>query len=379
LKGISVVIVSFNAPNFLHICLESVSAALQDIEGEIIVVDNASSEPCAPMIRANFPEVRLILNTENVGFSRASNQGAKVASGAYLLILNPDVILPEDSLKKILAYAHDHPGMGALGCRFIDGSGKLLPECKRNLPGIREAGAKLFGLDWGYYANHLDAKETGEVDVLTGAFMFLERELFQQIGGFDESFFMFGEDIDLSYRIQCSGRKNRYLGDLTIVHFKGESSMKDASYLKNFYGALRIFYTKHFKHDALRRALLGIVVQTAIGLKSLGAETSGIHNKDTEKQPISALYFGEREEIYAALRRKLGAQLQGKISNLDKVSDTPVGRIFLDASSLSFTHIIQAIESLPSSMSKRVVSRKGDFYLGSDTSTNRGESERLQQ
>lgn len=379
MNRISVVIVSFNAPHFLQLCLESVSAALKGIDGEIIVVDNASTEECVPMIRSNFPEVRLIVNKENVGFSRASNQGAKVAESAYLLILNPDVILPEDSLKNALTYARAHPEMGALGCRFIDGSGKFLPECKRNLPGIRTATAKLFGLDRGYYATQLEEKDTREVEILTGAFMFLKRELFQELGGFDERFFMFGEDIDLSYRIQCSGYENRYLGDLTIVHFKGESSVKDISYLKNFYGALKIFYIKHFRNNALGRALLQGVVQTAILLRSLKIGNQGVPEKPLTDPEPPGIYLGDREEVYSRLKQNLGTGLKGMASNLNEVSSTSAKRIFLDSSSLSFAQIIQAIELLPVSISKRIISSKGDFYLGSDTSTNRGVSEHLPQ
>ncbi len=379
MNRISVVIVSFNAPHFLQLCLESVSAALKGIDGEIIVVDNASTEECVPMIRSNFPEVRLIVNKENVGFSRASNQGAKVAESTYLLILNPDVILPEDSLKNALTYARAHPEMGALGCRFIDGSGKFLPECKRNLPGIRTATAKLFGLDRGYYATQLEEKDTREVEILTGAFMFLKRELFQELGGFDERFFMFGEDIDLSYRIQCSGYENRYLGDLTIVHFKGESSVKDISYLKNFYGALKIFYIKHFRNNALGRALLQGVVQTAILLRSLKIGNQGVPEKPLTDPEPPGIYLGDREEVYSRLKQNLGTGLKGMASNLNEVSSTSAKRIFLDSSSLSFAQIIQAIELLPVSISKRIISSKGDFYLGSDTSTNRGVSEHLPQ
>jgi len=379
LNGISVVIVSFNAPHFLQLCLESVSAALQGIDGEVIVVDNASTGECVSMIRSNFPEIRLIANKENVGFTRASNQGAKVARGRYLLILNPDVMLPEDSLKRALNYAQDHPEMGALGCRFIDGSGKFLPECKRNLPGIRAATAKLFGLNWGYYATKLEEKDAGEVEILTGAFMFLKRELFQELGGFDERFFMFGEDIDLSYRILCSGYKNRYLGDLTIVHFKGESSVKDTYYLKNFYGALKIFYVKHFRHNALGRALLQGVVQTAIRLRSLQAGNKGVPEKRLPDPGTPAIYLGDRGEVYTSLKQKLGGGLNGKASNLNEVSGTQAKKVFLDSSSLSFAEIIQAIELLPVSISKRIVSGKGDFYLGSDSSNDRGVSEHLRQ
>ncbi len=379
MNGISVVIVSFNAPHFLHLCLQSVSAALVGMDGEIIVVDNASVEDCVPMVRSSFPEVRLIVNHENVGFSRACNQGAKVAKGEYLLMLNPDVILPEDSLRMVLTYAQAHPDMGALGCRFIDGSGKLLPECKRNLPGMRAAASRLFGLDWGYYANHLAEEEDAEVEVLTGAFMFLRKELFQQLGGFDESYFMFGEDIDLSFRIQRSGHKNRYLGSLTILHFKGESSVKDVLYLKNFYGALRIFYMKHYRHNALARWLLQLLVQFAAGWRSLFEKNRKARNKDLKPKQQTVYYFGEREEVHAALKEKLGARLKGKVSSLDGASGESIDCVYFDTFTLGFKKIIQAIESLPSPISKRIISGKGDFYLGSDSSKDRGESARLLQ
>ena len=367
---------SYNAPYFLHICLESVSAALDDIEGEIIVVDNDSSEDCVSMIRENFPGVRLIANQDNVGFSRAANQGAKIAQGDYVLILNPDVVLPEDSLKKVLTYALDHPDMGALGCRFIDGTGRLLPECKRNLPGIRAATSKLFGLDWGYYANGLEEKETGKVEVLTGAFMFLKRELYEKVGGFDERFFMFGEDIDLSYLIHKSGHTNRYLGNLTIIHFKGESSSKDASYLRHFYGAMEIFYRKHFRHHALGRMLLRFMVHTAIGLRSLGGDDEDVYGQ-AKPPPVCVLYFGEREGVYQALKKRFGAQFVQKTSSLEQALSARADSIFFDSASLSFAAIIKAIDSMPDSISKRIVSRKGDFYVGSDSSKHRGVSEHL--
>lgn len=379
MNRISVVIVSFNAPLFLHMCLESVYASLNDIEGEIVVVDNDSSEDCASMIRENFPGARLIVNKDNVGFSRAANQGAEVAQGDYLLILNPDVVLPEDGLKKVLTYAQDHPDMGALGCRFINGTGELLPECKRNLPGIRAATSKLFGFDWGYYANDLEEKETGDVAVLTGAFMFLKRELYEKAGGFDERFFMFGEDIDLSYLIHKSGHTNRFLGSLTIIHFKGESSAKDATYLKHFYGALEIFYGKHYRHHALGRMLLRLIVQIAIGLRSLGGGEVDVQSEELKTPAGSVLYFGEREGVYEALKYRFGTQRIRKISNLDEALSTSADIIFFDSSSLSFATIINAIDLLPNSISKRIVSRKGDFYLGSDSSRNRGVSERLQR
>lgn len=348
------------------------------MEGEIIVVDNASSEDCAARVRENFPKIKLISNEVNLGFSKAMNQGAREASGEYLLLLNPDIILPEDGLKKALEYAQEHPDMGALGCRFIDGSGKLLPECKRNVPGIGAALAKLVGLDWGYYANHLEERQNGEVEVLTGAFMFLKRDLFERLSGFDEQFFMFGEDIDLSYRIEKSGHKNRYLGSLTIVHFKGESSVKNASYLRHFYGAMEIFYIKHFRNNAMGRTVLRMLVWSAIRSKNKPAAMHSDRPNDALSSSSKALYLGSRNTVYQALKKKLGTEFIEKVSNPDQVSDSSFGRIFIDVSSLSYKKVIETIESLPLKVSKRIITQKGDCYIGSDSATNQGESERLQ-
>jgi GT2 family glycosyltransferase len=283
-------------------CLESVFAALKDIKGEVIVVDNNSTEDCAKLVRLNFPQVKLIENHENKGFSRAVNQGSRKAVGEYLLILNPDVIIPENSLKFILNYVKDQTGMGALGCRFIDGSGNLLPECKRNFPGMLAAAAKLFGVNAGYYADQLNDKENGEVEVLTGAFMFLKRDLFDQMTGFDEDFFMFGEDIDLSYRIHSSGFKNWYLGDVTVIHFKGESSIKDTTYLKHFYGALEIFFVKHFRHNVVSRALLRGLVRSAVRFRARSSPEA----ENGQTNPESFLYHGTREGVFEALKHKFG-------------------------------------------------------------------------
>ncbi len=338
------------------------------------MVDNASEEDCRGVVLENFPDVRLIANRENVGFARAANQGAKVAESDYLLILNPDTIIPEDSLTKALEYARNHPGTGAVGCRFIDGSGALLPECKRNFPGISAAMAKLLGFGRGYYAAHLDEHETGRVEVLTGAFMFLRRELFEQMKGFDENFFMFGEDIDLSYRIQKSGFINQYLGSITIIHFKGESSVKDVHYLKHFYGALEIFYRKHFKHNALGRALLRLLVRTATGLW-------GRREKPVDFQrrlSTSAVYLGGRPSVFQALKKNHGNSSVQEARNLDQALSSYRELLFLDSGSLSYKKIIEAIDGMPEKMSGRVVSKKGDFYLGSDSSRSRGESVRLQ-
>ena len=331
LTQISVIIVSFNAPCFLQVCLESVRDALKGLRGEIIVIDNASTDHNVEMIRQDFPEVELTANSENTGFSKAVNQGVKQARGEYILILNPDSVLPEDGLSKILAYAETQENLGAVGCRFIDGTGALLPECKRNFPGIRSAVSKLFGLNWGYYADHIDEGEVAQVEVLTGAFMLIRRELFNRMKGFDERFFMFGEDIDLSYRIHKEGFRNRYYGKVSMIHFKGESTVRDASYLKHFYGALEIFYLKHYRNTVLGRSALKLLVSGVVRFRS----------------------------IMLPSERRSDEPLSGDL-------------LLLDSRNLSFADIVRSFDIQSSQVRKRIVSRSGDFYIGSDDPSRSG-------
>ena len=256
---LSVVILNYNVRYFLEQCLLSVQRALKDLEGEIIVIDNASSDDSCAMVAKQFPEVTLIRNPENVGFSKANNQAVKVAKGTYLCILNPDTAVSEHTFVEALRFAESTPQMGALGIRYQDGTGHFLPECKRNLPTPKRAIFKVLGFTKGkkgYYANNLAPHDTGEVEVLAGAFMMIKRELYESLGGFDEDYFMYGEDIDLSYKILQAGYKNYYHGGLCVLHYKGESTTLDAAYLDRFYGAMRIFYNKHFKKNTVLTSLI---------------------------------------------------------------------------------------------------------------------------
>ena len=365
---------------------------MRGLEGEIIVVDNASTEDCITVIRSSFPQVKLIENEENVGFSRAVNQGASIAAQDYLLVLNPDTVVSEDSLRFCLEQAESTPGTGAIGCRFVDGTGSFLPECKRNFPSMGAAFAKLLNLNWGYYAQELGEEENGEVEVLTGAFLFVRRELFNQLGGFDEDFFMFGEDIDLSYRIQAAGFKNRYLGELTTIHFKGESSLKDAEYMRHFYGALEIFYRKHFRHNALGRSMLKLLVNTAVRFRSkrtVVRPEAGKQSSESGKlegaQLKTALYLGRRSNVFKDLKNQSDYQFGEMLSasDLSILLEEPkrIGsdQVFFDSSDLDFKQIIDLIAKLPKGVEKRIVSREGDFYVGSDSSRDRGEFGRLRQ
>lgn len=373
LARVSVIIVSYNAPCFLELCLDSVQASLKDLDGEIIVVDNASTEGCVEMVREKFPKVKLQANSENRGFSKGVNQGVRQASGEYILILNPDSVLPEDAIVKVLDFAVTQKDLGAVGCRFMDGRGEFLPECKRNFPGIRSASFKLLGLNRGYYADHLKEEESGEVEVLSGAFMLMRRNLFNQLNGFDEDYFMYGEDIDLSYRIRRAGFRNHYLGNLGIIHFKGESSLRESSHLQHFYGALEIYYRKHFRNSVLGRYLLGALVSTAIRLRS----RKGSDRSRARAAPKEFICIGKRKVVYEDLKELMPEADPHFETRLESGKYRSGSLLFFDRGSLSFSEIISGIQATGRGVRKRIVSASGEFYAGSDDPREPGECRSL--
>lgn len=253
---LSVVIVNYNVRYFLEQCLVSVLRAAKGIETEVLVVDNNSSDGSVEYIRTKFPTVRVIANKDNPGFSKANNQAIALAKGEYILILNPDTVVAEDTFEVCIHFMESHTDAGALGVRMVDGKGIFLPESKRALPTPEVAFYKMFGLAsifknsqrFGrYHLSYLPETETHAVEILSGAFMFFRKEVLDKIGYFDETFFMYGEDIDLSYRVLLGGYKNYYLSDTTIIHYKGESTKKGSlNYVRVFYQAMIIFAKKHF-------------------------------------------------------------------------------------------------------------------------------------
>lgn len=253
---LTVVIVNYNVAYFLEQCLHSVQRASENIECEVFVVDNNSVDGSNDMVRQKFPWVKLIANKDNVGFSRANNQAMRIAKGRYVLLLNPDTLVEEDTFVKSVAFMDAHPDAGGLGVKMIDGKGQFLPESKRGLPTPTVAFYKIFGLSalfpksriFGqYHLGYFDQDETHEVPILSGAFMLMRKETLDKVGLLDEAFFMYGEDIDLSYRIILGGYKNYYFPETRIIHYKGESTKKSSvNYVFVFYRAMLIFANKHF-------------------------------------------------------------------------------------------------------------------------------------
>ncbi len=269
---LSVIIVNYNVKYFLEHCLYSVFKSLKNTKAEIFVVDNNSADGSAGMVREKFPEVKLIVNKKNIGFARANNQAIVKSAGKYILLLNPDTVVEEDSFSKCLSFMEKHPDAGGLGVKMIDGKGNFLPESKRSLPTPAVAFYKIFGLSYifpkskrfgKYHLTYLNKDEIHEVDILPGAFLFLRKSALEKTGLLDERFFMYGEDIDLSYRILKAGYKNYYFPETTIIHYKGESTRKASiNYVRLFYSAMIIFAQKHF--SAKNARLYGILINFAI-------------------------------------------------------------------------------------------------------------------
>jgi len=273
---LSIIIVNYNVKHFLEQCLYSVRAATRGMEAETIVIDNSSTDNSLVFLQPIFPEVRFIANKENTGFGKACNQGLSLSNGRYILFLNPDTIVPGDCFTKCISFFESHPDAGAVGVKMIDGSGKFLKESKRAFPSPLTSLYKLFGLSQlfprsktfsRYHLGHLDENENNEVDVLAGAFMMIRKDVLDKVGSFDEIFFMYGEDVDLSYRIQKAGFKNYYVADTRIIHFKGESTRKGTmNYVRMFYNAMSIFVRKHY--GGSRAGIFNFLIHVAIWCRS---------------------------------------------------------------------------------------------------------------
>ncbi len=285
---LSIVIVNYNVEYFLEQCLRSVDIACKTINSEVFVVDNNSVDGSLSMLKEKFPWVQLIANKENVGFSKANNQAIKMSKGEYVLLLNPDTVVENDTLIKIIDYMDAHSDVGGLGVKMIDGKGQFLPESKRGLPTPEVAFYKIFGLSkifpnskrFGkYHLSYLDNNQIHEIEILAGAFMLMRKSVLDKIGFLDEDFFMYGEDIDLSYRIIKAGYKNIYFPETRIIHYKGESTKKSSvNYVFIFYNAMIIFAHKHFsqKNAKFFSFLINIAIYFRASLSIVKRFISGV-------------------------------------------------------------------------------------------------------
>ena len=245
---LSIVIVSYNVRTYLEQCLQSVQKALEGIEGEVFVVDNHSEDDSVAVVRADYPWVRLIENPENVGFARANNIAIRQSEAEYVLLLNPDTVVEENTIRLSLVFMDAHPEAGGAGVMMHNADGTLAPESRRAIPTPWVSCLKMLGFTKRYYMSHLPWNQPSQIEVISGAFCLLRKKALDEIGLLDETFFMYGEDIDLSYRLLKGGWQNWYL-PYSIVHFKGKSTQKsDYRYVHIFYQAMLIFFRKHYGH-----------------------------------------------------------------------------------------------------------------------------------
>ena len=385
---LSVVILNYNVRYFLEQCLLSVQEAIVSIDAEIIVVDNNSSDESVLMMKEKFADVKLIENKKNFGFPKGNNIGVRQAKGKYICVLNPDTIVAEDTFTKILAFAERQNNLGIIGCKLIDGTGKFLPESKRGIPSPWVAFTKIFGLYKifpknklfnRYYAQHLNENETGKVDILVGAFMFLERKLYEDLNGFDEKCFMYADDIDLSYRALQMGKENFYFHETVVLHYKGESTIKDEKYMKRFQEAMNFFYQKHFK----KSQFFSIFIRIGAFLFSIAKMFQGKPKENL--LPESYFLYSENENF----AKKLASILENKVAFLEFKGEKMVNsclilkgkkaEIILDNHYISFKKCIEIIETLKDKrVTFKIFPKNTGFIIGSNSRNDRGEIRKIQ-
>ena len=267
-KKISIVIVSYNVRYYIVQCIESVRRAIAGLDAEIIVVDNHSKDDTVAFLRENFPDVRLMASQSNLGFSRGNNMAIREAQGEYILLLNPDTVVGERVLQEAVSFMDAHPEAGGAGVQMLNVDGTCALESRRALPTPWVSFMKMMGSTERYYMSHLSWDSPQQIEIISGAFCLLRRKALDQIGLLDETFFMYGEDIDMSYRLLKGGWQNWYL-PLQILHYKGESTEKTSfRYVHVFYQAMLIFFRKHYGHLSL---LITLPIKAAIYFKAFTA------------------------------------------------------------------------------------------------------------
>ncbi len=374
---LSVIILNYNVRYFLEQCVRSVQAALNGIEAEIIVVDNASADDSCAMMQQLFPEVLLIQNTANIGFTKGNNIGVAQAQGEFICILNPDTVVAEDTFSKLVAFAQNKSQLGMVGCQLIDGSGQFLPESKRGIPTPWVAFTKITGLykffpSWSictkYYAQHLLPNQTGEVEILVGAFLFVRKEVYTEVGGFDENCFMYADDIDLSYSLLKKGYINWYFAETTVIHYKGESTLRDHNYMLRFQEAMQFFYRKHFGQSVFSWFFM-IGLRVGAFLFSLQKKKQAVSTTNS----ISSYVLVSNQE---ALRATLETQLQVPVIRIEDFQIQPAlanQEVLFDADFISNKACIAQMKHLSKAgLTFKIKPKNANFILGSNHSNDRG-------
>jgi len=380
---LSVIILNYNVRYFLEQCVLSVQEAISTLDAEIIVVDNNSADESCLMMKSKFPNVKIIQNTTNFGFPKGNNIGVEQAAGKYICILNPDTIVAEDTFVKVLAFAERQINLGIIGCKLIDGTGNFLPESKRGIPTPWVAFTKIFGLykifpKWSlfnqYYAQHLRHNETGKVKILVGAFMLMQRSLYLDVEGFDEKCFMYADDIDLSYRVLQKQKVNYYFHETTVLHYKGESTIKDEKYMKRFQEAMSFFYQKHFKKSWFFEIFIQIGIWFFSFVKMFQGKTK------TKPSPERVVFYSSNKKM----SEKLPSILKNKVLFCDFKKEKMVNsclifkgkkvEIILDNQYVSFKNCIKIIETLrDKNITFKIFPKNTNFIIGSNSRNDRGQ------
>ncbi|MBV1924351.1 MAG: glycosyltransferase family 2 protein [Flavobacteriaceae bacterium] len=366
---LSVVILNYNVRYFLEQCIRSVQKSIITLDAEIIVIDNDSSDDSCQMVKEIFPEILLIENKDNVGFSKANNQAVKEAKGEYVCILNPDTAVSEHTFISALKHAETINDLGALGVYLMDGTGAFLPESKRNLPTPKASLLKLLGIGRDYYANHISKEERGKVDILVGAFMLLKRSVYNEVNGFDEDYFMYGEDIDFSYKITKAGYSNHYMGDVTVMHYKGESTQKDKAYFDRFYGAMKIFYSKHFYTNIFFNAFVNLGVFIAKSTKKAAVKVKD-SNTNANKETF---LLTENLTLLRSISSTIDVPIKSVSKSMFADKTFSDSHFIFDANYMSFDQIFRVMKDLSGHGNTfRIHPPDCNFIIGSDQSDQKG-------
>lgn len=376
---LSVVILNYNVRYFLELCVLSVQAALEGIDSEIIVVDNHSSDDSCAMIKQRFPHIKLIENHSNAGFPKGNNIGVAEAKGEYLCILNPDTVVAEDTFFKILAFANSKPDLGIVGCKLIDGTGNFLPESKRGIPTPFVAFTKVTGMyrlsaSFGkYYASHLTENQTGKVEILVGAFMLMKTQTYREVGGFDEDCFMYSDDIDLSYMVLKNGKSNYYYHETSVIHYKGESTIRDGLYMKRFREAMDFFYKKHFRKSLFFDVSMKAGAMLFAVIKQKQAVVNAVKPNLYVLLSGNESLRGEVENLLGKKVLRIDPASKNAINSLTR-GDYGNAEVIFDNEAINFKDIIASLEQLKnSSLTFKILPKNSGFIIGSNNRNDRGE------
>ncbi len=375
---LSVIIVNYNAKYFLEQCLHSVLKAGTGLDAEIFVADNNSTDGSQEYLSPKFPTVQFFWNKANLGFGKANNSVLSIAKGDHILFLNPDTIVPEDCFTTCVSFFKTNTNCGSIGVRMIDGSGNFLPESKRSLPTAFSGFFKAigFGKISGYYADHLPENKNNKTDVLAGAFMMLCKKAIEATKGFDENFFMYGEDIDLSYRITKAGMYNYYLGECTIIHFKGESTQKGSpAYSEHFYNAMKLFIVKHYSSSPIKKTFMQFGISVSKIIAKLRSSTEQNIDDKKNRRTLIAGNTPAIENAAMILNNATQFENAGNSNEADlikTITNSNINAVVFCENGFANKSIIRQLQQLPENCIAMFHAKNSKSIVGSNDKNTRG-------